>query len=343
MEVTPLQAARFRAESLRKVRDFFRDRNVLEVETPILSRGISLDCHIDVFSTQFHPDGYARRPRSPTATGTDSNEGERFFLQTSPEPHMKRLLCAGFPDIYQISKAFRNGEIGRRHNPEFTMLEWYRRGYTLDTLMDEVEEVCRLVAGPRPVLRKTYREAFTEALGADPLELTAESIPRLPALAGKIPDGHRFSAKADALDFALTHGVEPTFPVGTLVFIRDFPAEQAAQAQFLKDDPRLAHRFEVYAGGGHRNEIPQKGSMELGNGYLELLDPAEYSRRFEAENDKRRTAGKPELPVDGNLLRALENGLPACAGVAMGFDRLVMLGLGSADLGPALSFSWQTA
>jgi lysyl-tRNA synthetase class 2 len=316
-----LAAARFRADSLRKLRAFFSERDVLEVETPVLSRGISLDCHIDVFSTDFHPLGYSRPGSMP----------ETFHLQTSPEPHMKRLLCRGFPDLYQIGKAFRNGERGGHHNPEFTMVEWYRRGFSLSLLMDEVEAVCLLIAGSRPVVHKTYAEAFRDALGLNPFTLDPHTLADIPALTGRLPEGRGFPTRSDALDYLMAHIVEPGFDSAALTFIREFPSEQAAQAQIHLDDPRVAYRFEVYGGG-----------MELGNGYLELADPVEYSERFDMENLKRRNAGKPELPKDPTLLEDLQRGLPPCAGVAMGFDRLVMLGLGSNDIGSVVAFPWET-
>jgi lysyl-tRNA synthetase class 2 len=328
--MTPaLPFLRFRAQVLRNLREHFFRAGVLEVETPVLSRGISLDCHIDVFSTRFHSLGY---PRHRASGGDDGDDGQAFFLQTSPEPHMKRLLCRGFPDIYQIGKAFRNGESGAHHNPEFTMLEWYRKGFSLADLMAEVEQVCVIAAGPLPVVRRTYREVFQEHAGADPLALDLNDLLDLPAMAGKLPAREAFPARTDALDFIMAHLIEPAFPKNTLTFVYDFPAEQAAQAQVHAGDPRLAHRFEVYGGG-----------MELGNGYLELADPDEYERRFDQENAKRRARGKPELPKDRTLLADLRLGLPPCAGVAMGVDRLVQIGLGREGIAPVLTFPWDVA
>lgn len=318
-------ALAFRAQVLRNIREYFFRNGVLEVETPALSRGVSLDCHIDVFSADYHPSGFSR-----------AEAGESFYLQTSPEPHMKRLLCHGFPDIYQIAKAFRNGEKGERHNPEFTMLEWYRKGFTLSDLMDDVEKVCLIATGDMPIVRRTYRDVFREAMGADPLELDLDRLLTLPALSGRLPSiqssssaSETFPSKSDALDFIMSHIIEPAFPPGVLTFVHDFPAEQAAQAQVHQGDPRLAHRFEVYGGG-----------MELGNGYLELADPEEYDRRFDGENAKRRARGKPELPKDMALLADLRLGLPPCAGVAMGLDRMVQLGLSRPDIASVLSFPW---
>ncbi|MDB5107058.1 MAG: elongation factor P--(R)-beta-lysine ligase [Fibrobacteres bacterium] len=319
-----LPALRFRAEALRNIREFFHRSGVLEVETPVLSRGISLDCHIDVFSSRFHSLGYPRG-----SEGGGDREGETYYLQTSPEPHMKRLLCLGFPDLYQLGKAFRNGEKGDFHNPEFTMLEWYRRGFSLMDLMEEVEKVCLIVTGIMPSVRLTYRDAFGDRLGVDPLEMSREDLLALPELVGRAPSPDAFPTKADALDFIMSHVIEPGFPKDRFTFVHDFPAEQAAQAQVHESDPRVAHRFEVYGGG-----------MELGNGYLELADPVEYERRFNGENAKRRAAGKPELPQDPALLGDLRRGLPACAGVAMGVDRLVQLALGRENIRSVLAFPW---
>jgi lysyl-tRNA synthetase class 2 len=305
------------------MREFFRERGVLEVETPILSRGVSLDCHIDVFAARWHALGHANA----------AAPGDRdYYLQTSPEPHMKRLLCRGFPDIYQIGKAFRNGERGANHNPEFTMLEWYRRGFTLADLMHEVEALCRMLRPGVPVVMREYREAFRSALGIDPVALDREALLALPALRDRLPAHETLPARVDVLDFLMAHLIEPGFDPGMLTFVAGFPVEQAAQAQVRAGEPRLAERFEVYGGG-----------LELGNGYLELADPGEYARRFAAENAKRRDRGKPELPVDSDLLSDLRLGLPPCAGVAMGVDRLVQWALRLPEIGPALSFTWESA
>jgi elongation factor P--(R)-beta-lysine ligase len=316
-----VNAAFLRADLLRKVRDFFSHRKVLEVETPVLSRGISLDCHIDVFSAEYYPLGFSQ----------PDSISQRFFLQTSPEPHMKRLLCQGFPDIFQICRAFRNGEHGRFHNPEFTMLEWYRLGFSMEKLMREVEAICQLFTTNWPVTHLTYVEAFHRGLAINPLDFDLAGLSQLPALAGKLPVGHTFQTKTEALDYLMAHVIEPGFPKGNLTFVHAFPAEQAAQAQVMLIDPRLAYRFEVYGGG-----------MELGNGYLELVDPFEYEARFRRENDKRRAYGKPELPEDQSLLHDLKRGLPPCAGVAMGFDRLLSLSAQAQGISGTLNFPWET-
>lgn len=294
------------------------------METPVLSRGISLDCHIDPFSTRFHALGHP---------GAGAQAGDAtYYLQTSPEPHMKRLLCLGFPDIFQIGKAFRNGERGARHNPEFTMLEWYRKGFSLLDLMDEVEAVCRLFRPDTVCVRSTWREAMSGAIGADPIAMGTEELLALPSLADRLPAPNAFPARADLLDFIMSHIVEPGLPPDRLTFVHAFPSEQAAQAQVHAEDPRVAHRFEVYGAG-----------LELGNGYLELADPDEYARRFDGENAKRRDRGKPELPKDAALLADLRLGLPPCAGVAMGVDRLVQWGMGLPSIDPLLAFPWEQA
>jgi len=326
-----LEVLRLRAGIIREIREFFFSRGVLEVETPLLSRGISLDCHIDVFASTYHPSGY---PPPAGRTAGEVAGGETFYLQTSPEPHMKRLLCRGFPDIYQIGKAFRNGEHGRSHNPEFTMLEWYRKDFSLTSLMDEVEAICVIAAGTRPIERRSFGDAFRTVMGADPLSLELEQLLTLPLMRERFPGGQgmkdMFPTRADAFDFIMAHIIEPSFPTGSLIFIYDFPADMAAQAQVHRDDPRIAHRFEVYGGG-----------MELGNGYLELADIEEYERRFDGENAKRTARGKPVLPKDSALLAELRRGLPPCAGVAVGLDRLVQLGAGRGEIDSVLAFPWR--
>ena len=345
-----LNSARFRAEKLKAVRDFFLHRQVLEVDVPILSRGISLDLHIDPFSTEFFPLGIPGKSKSET-----------YYLQTSPEPHLKRLLCAGYPDIYALGHAFRNGESGNHHNPEFTMLEWYRKEFSLEDLMQEVAELVQVIAWARPVLHLTYVQAFEKYLGFDPLKLetnffigkgfsdrlkkiisesenlnlkTGTKVPvhEKFSLDERISADLEFSNRTDALNFLLSHFIEDQFPKEAFTFLSLFPSDQAAQAQVLPQNPLLAYRFEVYGGG-----------MELGNGYLELTDAREYRLRFESENNKRILGGKPPLPIDENLLQALEKGLPDCAGIAMGFDRLLLLARAQKDIQSLLNFPWASS
>ncbi len=313
-----LSLAQYRAGLLQKIRNYFLQQGVLEIETPILSAGISLDAHIDVFSANYFSNGYS------------ANAGEqKFYLQTSPEYHMKRLLCQGFPDIYQMSKVFRNGEKGQRHNPEFTLLEWYRRGYSIDALMDEVAAICFLALGKKEILKKTYQEIFLEYLQVDPLELGKEELLHVAVKSGLNIPAELSLDKTDVLNFLLTHKIEEALPHDALCFVYEYPAEQACLAKLCFHNNKVAERFEVYYKG-----------VELCNGYGELADAREYRRRFQEENIKRKILKKPILPLDENFLEALQLGLPECAGVALGVDRLCMLGGGQNDLKMVLSFPW---
>ncbi len=310
--------ARFRADQLAAIRAYFKAQGVLEVETPVLSAGISLDCHIDVFSSRFHPDG------------TDKGAaGRDVYLQTSPEFHMKRLLCRGYPDIFQISKVFRNGESGRWHNPEFTMVEWYRKGFSLDDLIEDVAGVCRTVLGDKPILRCAYADCVRAATGVDPLTANTDEWADFLSSRG---DETRLTTKADYLNYVMGSYVEATLPADKLVFVHHFPSELACLAVLDAQDSRTAQRFELYFRG-----------VELCNAYVELLDAKEYRTRFEAENLKRRNEGKPTLPLDENFLGEMAVSMPPCAGVALGMDRLIALAGGASGLSEVLAFSWNEA
>jgi lysyl-tRNA synthetase class 2 len=307
-----LEAARFRAEKLAALRAFFAERKVLEVETPLLSRGASHDFHIDVFEV-------------PHAGGSR-------YLQSSPEPHMKRLLARGYPDIYQVSKSFRLEEQGSRHNPEFTMIEWYRLGFRLRAMMEETVALCAVVAGARDVSYFSYENVFQRVTGMHPIKLKREQLLTHPVFSNRGLSPDDFPTKSDVLNFLMSEVVEPTFDPAEFTVVHHWPIEMAAQSEPDQEEPFLAQRFEVYAGG-----------LELGNGYKELIDPREYRNRFEAENKKRVLGGKPEIPVHEGFFDDLDPALPACAGVAVGFDRLLMLGLGLTDLGELLEFGWGEA
>ena len=306
-----------RAAILQQVRDFFKAHKVLEVETPVLSYGTPVDCHIDVFSAGFHPAG-ARKP--------DCREA--VYLRTSPEFHMKRLLASGYRDIYQIGKVFRDGERGKLHNPEFTMLEWYRTGKNMSGLIDETAELITAVLGKKKIVKKKYAEIFEEATGIDPLATSLEEVARHCEVHGKATPG--FAAITDALQFVMTEYVEPGFPADTLVFVHHYPADQAVLAMLEPDDPRVARRFEAYCGG-----------MELVNGFEELTDGKENERRQRNENAKRSAGGKAELPIDRLFIEALKHGLPPCSGAALGLDRLIMLALGKKEISDVLAFPWE--
>lgn len=303
---------------------------MLEVDTPILARHGSTDPHLECLETRVRGPGLGAR-------------GERFFLQTSPEFAMKRLLCAGAGPIYRLGPVFRDGEIGRRHNPEFTMLEWYRPGLDHHGLMDEVEALVRHVLERPPVSapsatapglpaaafeRLTWTGAFARHFALDPHTASASELAACAAAYG-IGRADELDLDRDGwLDLLLTHRIEPSLGDRRPVFLYDFPASQAALARVRPGSPPVAERFELYVRG-----------VELANGYHELGDAAEQRARFERDNAARRAAGLPEMAPDERLLAALGHGLPPCAGVALGVDRLVMLVAGAASLAEVMAFT----
>jgi lysyl-tRNA synthetase class 2 len=299
-----------RARLLERCRHFFAERGVLEVETPVLAQATVTDLHLASLETRL-----AQRPAP-------------YYLQTSPEYAMKRLLAAGSGDIYQLCKVFRDGEMGRHHNPEFTMLEWYRLGFDHRELMDEVEALLGSLLGPlllAPAERLTYREAFGRVLSLDPLRAP---LPELAALAGERLGATGLDGDRDGLlDLLMGALVGPELGAGRITFVHEYPASQAALARCLPGDPPVAARFEAYVGG-----------LELCNGFHELADAGEQRRRFEADRAARRARGLPVPPVDERLLAALSAGLPDCAGVALGLDRVLMLATGHATLAAVLAF-----
>jgi lysyl-tRNA synthetase class 2 len=238
---------------------------------------------------------------------------------------MKRLLAAGYGSIYQVCRAFRDGERGRLHLPEFTMLEWYRVGFDHHTLMDEVEALLATLLGTADSTRLTYRELFRRTLGLDPLVCEVEE---LRVLAEDLQAQSELD-RDELLALLLTHRIEPTFAPGSVLFVHDFPASQAALARLREDRDGIlvAERFEVYV-----------GPIELANGFHELRDAVEQRRRFERDLESRRASGLAEPPIDERLLAALAHGLPECAGVALGFDRLVMLAAGAQSVAEVTAF-----
>jgi lysyl-tRNA synthetase class 2 len=306
-----MEVLRLRARILATIRGFFSDRGVLEVETPLLAAAPATDLHLHALATRYR--------------GPGADDGRVLYLQTSPEFAMKRLLAAGSGPIYQLCRAFRDGEAGARHNPEFTILEWYRPGWDHHRLMDEVEELLQAVLDTTPSERLTYAEAFVRYAGLDPLGApNAELGQRVETLGVADPRALR---RDDLLDLILTHEIEPKLGVGRPTFIHDYPASQAALARVRGGEPPLAERFEAFVDG-----------VELANGYHELVDADEQRRRFESDLEARRVAGLPEVPMDERLLAALEHGLPRCAGVALGVDRLVMLAAGTRDISRVIAF-----
>jgi len=293
------EALQLRARLYELIRAFFSARRVLEVETPVLSAAGNTDPNMQGFSTTFsgHVDAGAR---------------ERW-LRTSPEYPLKRLLAAGVGDCYELGRVFRNGEAGGRHNPEFTMLEWYRLGWDHRRLMQEtivlVEAALALVQRRAEVRITTYRQLFLDELGIDPLRASIDELRAPLAAFGIGPEG---LGRDDWLDLLITHKLQPAFPRDRITVIHDYPASQCALAKIRSGDPPLAERFELYL-----------GRYELANGYHELNDAAEQRGRFERDNAVRRERGLREIPLDENLLGVLD-AMPACAGVALGVERLLM-------------------
>jgi len=304
-----------RAALLARTREFFAARGVLEVDTPLIVNAPVSDVHIHSARVDLTPDAGAA--------------ASQYFLHTSPEYAMKRLLAAGSGDIYQICHVARGNECGRVHNPEFTLIEWYRTGFSLGQLMDEVEALVRLLlaerAGVRPAERLSYREVFVRELRLDPFTAPPTELARCAAAAG-------FGAAAGAgrdelLELLMGTVIGPRLGAGGLTFIHGYPASQAALARLDPQDRRAAERFELYGGG-----------IELANGFHELAAVSEQRARFEADNAERRRRGLAVHALDERLLAALASGLPDCAGVALGFDRTVMLATGAEHIDEVLAF-----
>ena len=307
-----------RARLYAVIRAFFAARGVLEVETPMLSAAANTEPNIESFATRFS--GHA-----------DAGPRERW-LRTSPEFPLKRLLAAGIGDCYELGRVFRDGEAGRRHNPEFTLLEWYRVGFDHRRLAAEtvalVQEALALAGRRAVVIERSYAALFLESLGLDPHRA---DIADLRAPLADIAIDPAGLTRDDWLDLLLTHRIQPTFAADRITVIHDYPASQCALARIRAGHPSLAERFEVYL-----------GTEELANGYHELDDAAEQRARFEHDNARRRARGQRELPPDERLLAVLD-GLPDCAGVALGIERLLMAMLGSETIADVLAFAFDQA
>ncbi|HZZ28165.1 MAG TPA: EF-P lysine aminoacylase EpmA [Pirellulales bacterium] len=326
LPTAPLANLQLRAELLARTRQFFAARGFWEVETPILSADVTVDRHLDPLSTVLADD-----PRTPSA-------GRRLWLQTSPEFGMKRLLAAGAMAIYQITRAFRNSEIGRLHNPEFTIVEWYRVGDNMAAGMTLLDDLCQILLGTPPAERLSYAAAFQQHVGINPhVTSTAELAAAAKRCGVQVPAG--LGTDQDAWrNVLLAECVESHLGRERPTILYDYPASQAALAKVRMDESlpenpsnfsvtQVAERFELYVRG-----------IELANGYHELLDAMELRRRNAAANAARVALGKPALPEENRLLSAMDSGLPACTGVALGFDRLVMLAAGAKSLAEVLTF-----
>lgn len=326
-----LTVLRRRAELLTWLRGFFRRHGYWEVQTPLLSHDVCIDAWLEPFSVPLSSD------TGPSASAA--------FLQTSPEFAMKRMLAAGADAIFQITSSFRQGEAGPLHSAEFTIVEWYRTG---DSYHDQMQFTEELVTGfleaardvadqspplQRPIPRLTYDEAFLLACGSRVLELSTTSIRDLAAQKQVTAPASLAEADRDGwLNLLLAEVVEPHLQKQQAVFLYDYPASQAALARIRADDPPVAERFELYLQG-----------IELCNGYQELTDANELRRRFDRQSEIRTQAGLPSLPQTSRLLKAMDAGLPECSGVALGFDRLLMIALSRETIADVIAFPFDRA
>ena len=310
-----------RAALLARARSFFAARGLLEVDTPIVVNAPVTDVHIHTARVTLE------------AVAAQQAARPAYFLHTSPEYAMKRLLAAGAGDIYQICHVVRALERGRLHNAEFTLIEWYRAGFTLDALMGEVEALVRELLGARGAAggceRVTYREAFLRQLALDPFTATLEEL-----AAGARQAGFEDAAagRDELLEVLMGTVIGPRLGRHGLTFVHGYPATQAALAQLDPADPRAAQRFELYCDG-----------VELANGFHELACAREQRSRFEHDIEERRRLGLADSALDERLLAALEAGLPDCCGVALGFDRTLMLAAGAESIDTVLPFPLERA
>jgi lysyl-tRNA synthetase class 2 len=314
-----MRAIRLRARLNAAIRGFFARRDVLEVETPVLSQAGNTEPNIASFSLEF--------------SGRTNGAPRTRWLRTSPEYALKRLLAAGIGDCYELGRVFRDGEAGGRHNPEFTMLEWYRVGWDHQRLIDEVAELINaalaLVDRHATLERIAWRDLYRERLAIDPVTANDGELQRALGDVRIDPQG---LTRDDWLDLLLTHRLQPGFADDTMLAVFDYPASQAALARLRPGDPPLAERFELYL-----------GPLELANGYHELIDPDEQRARFERDVSMREARGGVAPPIDERLLSAMRSGLPPCAGVALGIDRLLMAMLGSTRIADVLAFPFDRA
>ena len=305
-----------RAKIIAEIRRFFTERGLLEVETPVLSEFGVTDVHLSTFSTEF--------------IAPFGEQSKTLWLDTSPEYHMKRLLAAGSGAIFQICHVFRNEEAGNRHNPEFTMLEWYRPHFDMYRLINEVDDLLQQILDCEPAESLSYQFVFQQYVGLDPLSAGKDE------LIAKAQELQFINAENESRDtllqFLFSSLVEPEIGKERPVAVYHFPATQAALAQISPEDHRVAERFEFYYKG-----------LELANGFNELTDVKEQLHRFEQDNRQREKMGLPTREIDRRLLGALQAGMPNCAGVALGLDRLIMVALDAERIEEVLTFSVNNA
>lgn len=309
-----IEALKARAQLYRTIREFFAQRNVMEVETPIVSQAGVTDVHLASVQAQRHIEGRVQQQ----------------YLQTSPEFAMKRLLAAGSGPIYQICKVFRDDEHGRKHNSEFTMLEWYRPGLDLRELMHETAALLNVCLAHRfdeiRPLVLSYKHAFQDRLDINPLQATLAQLKQTAQRVGLTLD--LGDDRLAYMDLLFSHFVEPSLGFDTPIFLTDFPPEMAslAKVRLDEDGEEVAARFEVYIEG-----------LELANAYDELLDASVLRARFEADNQEREKLGLQVMPLDENLLAALAH-MPECSGIALGIDRLLMVATQKLNIEQVIAF-----
>ena len=318
----PWPMLHLRARLLRQLRGFFDTRGFLEVETPVLSADTVIDRHLDPFTLTLFDD-----PRQP-------QHGPTMYLQTSPEFHMKRMMAAGAEAIYQVARVFRGAECGPWHNPEFTLVEWYRRGDHLQAAMDLLDALAQTLLGQPASERVTYADVFDHHVGVNPLTASLEQLVMAARRCGysatndpHSPTDDLGALRDDSLHFLFAECVQPHLGTERPAIVSDFPASQAALAQIRPSPPAVAERFELFVRG-----------IELANGYHELRDGTELERRQSVINQQRQADGKQPLPNHSRLLTAMQQGLPPCAGVAIGFDRWVMIASGATCLSEVIAF-----
>jgi lysyl-tRNA synthetase class 2 len=311
-----LEILRQRSDLLRRARQFFHERDFIEVETPLLSADVVVDRHLDPMAVVLPAD-----PRSPAV-------GRTLWLQTSPEFGMKRLLAAGAEAIFQITRAFRAGEQGPLHNPEFTMLEWYRVGDDMQQAMALLSKLAEALFSRGAAEIIPYAQAFRQHVQLDPHVATIDELRRAAnRLRVTAPTSYSTADHDSWLDLLLVDCVQPRLGTSRPTIVCDYPASQAALARVREGSPRVAERFELYLDG-----------IELANGYHELLDANILRERADRANKQRAAEGKPMLPQESRLLSAMEAGLPACSGVALGFDRAVMMATGAKSIAEVICF-----